>query len=64
MAKAWVNDRNVHLGDFADEAEAARAYNRAARKYHKKRAYLNVVDSTDDDGRPRAADRLKGLGMI
>jgi len=29
-----VNKRNIHIGCFGDEAEAARAYDKAAREYH------------------------------
>ena len=38
-----VNRRRIHLGCFLTELEAARAYDEAARKYHKEYACLNNV---------------------
>jgi len=38
------NRKYFHLGVFEDETEAARAYDEAARKYHKEFAYLNFPE--------------------
>lgn len=40
-ARITVNKRKIHLGHFPDEISAARAYDTAARKYHKEFAVLN-----------------------
>lgn len=39
-----ANSQRICLGTFADEAEAARAYDRAAREYHGEFARLNFPD--------------------
>lgn len=39
-----VNGTRLRIGKFSDEIEAARAYDRAARKYHKEFAALNFPD--------------------
>ena len=44
VVKICVNYRLIHLGYFDDIKEAAKAYNDAAIKYHKKFARLNVID--------------------
>ncbi len=38
------NGKRKYLGKFKDETEAAKAYDRAARKYHKEFARLNFPD--------------------
>lgn len=47
-AKPWraqikVNGKQIHLGHFADDIDAAKAYNEAAIKYHGEFACLNDV---------------------
>lgn len=43
-AGAVKRGAQIHLGRFTDEAEAARAYDRAAREYHGEYARLNFPD--------------------
>jgi hypothetical protein len=42
-ARITVSGKNIHLGNFNTEAEAALAYNNAALKYHKQFARLNKM---------------------
>lgn len=42
-AKIKVNNKDVHLGCFGDEIEAAKAYNEAAIKYRGEFAYINEI---------------------
>jgi hypothetical protein len=49
--KKWAatirgNNRAIHLGYFADETDAARAYDEAAKKYHKEFARLNFPEGS------------------
>ncbi len=39
-----VNGTSLRIGKFSDEIEAAKAYDRAARKHHKEFAVLNFPD--------------------
>jgi hypothetical protein len=43
-ARIRVNGKRISLGLFKDEIEAAKAYDRAARKYHGEFASLNFPD--------------------
>ena len=42
-ARIRVNNTLIHLGCFKYKTQAARAYNKAAKKYHKQFAKLNPV---------------------
>lgn len=48
IAKIRVNRQGIHIGSFADEVEAARAYDAAACKYHGTFARLNFPEATED----------------
>ncbi|MBN2138267.1 MAG: carbamoyl-phosphate synthase large subunit [Sedimentisphaerales bacterium] len=52
-ARITVNNRRIYLGSFRDEAQAARAYDAAAKKYHGEFAVLNFPD--------KAASRFSSL---
>jgi len=41
MASIKTHGKTIYLGRFDDEADAAKAYDAAARKYHKEFAHLN-----------------------
>jgi len=45
-AEITVRGRLIHLGRFRDLIEAARAYDKAARRYHKEFAFLNFPEET------------------
>ena len=42
-ARLRINGREIRLGRFRDEKEAARAYNRAAKEHFKEFANLNIL---------------------
>jgi hypothetical protein len=44
IAQIRIDGKSTHLGSFASEADAARAYDRAAKKYHKEFAKLNFPE--------------------
>ena len=44
QAKIVVNGRKQYLGSFNNQLDGARAYDRAARKYHGEFAALNFAD--------------------
>jgi hypothetical protein len=48
-AQICFRGRKKHLGYYADEAEAARAYDRAARRYHGRFARLNFREQGTGD---------------
>ena len=39
-----VNNKTVTVGQYANEIDAAKAYNEAAIKYHGEFANLNIID--------------------
>ena len=43
LAKIIVKSKHIYLGTFDSEIEAAKAYNEAAKKYHKEFAFYNQV---------------------
>jgi len=54
QADIRVNGRHIFLGSFDDEVRAARAYDRAARKYHRQFAVLNFAEEHSRIGWRRA----------
>jgi hypothetical protein len=55
-----VKSRDVHVGYFASEVDAARAYDIAAKQYHGSRAHLNFTD----DESVRETDDLTPIPII
>lgn len=43
LAAIAIDKKDIHLGVFDNEIDAARAYNEAAIKYHGEFAYINVI---------------------
>ena len=58
-ARICVNGKSIHLGHLADEAEAARAYDAAARLYRGKAA---VVNFPRDEAEQRAQRQAHPAG--
>jgi len=48
-ARIKINGNSVHLGSFADELAAGRAYDEAAKKYHGEFACLNFPESAGSE---------------
>ena len=44
VAQITKNRKMYHIGVFADQDEAARAYNKMAKKLHEKYAFINIVE--------------------
>jgi len=42
--KITTHGKTIHLGDFKDEIQAAKTYDKAAKKYHREFAALNFPD--------------------
>jgi len=43
-ARIQINSRKIYLGSFASQIDAAKSYDKAARKYHKEFAVLNFAN--------------------
>ena len=43
FARLWFNNKSIWLGGYKTKEEAASAYNKGAKKYHKKFAQLNEI---------------------
>ena len=41
--RIMINNRNINIGFYTDEKEAAQAYNEAAQKHHGEFANLNII---------------------
>jgi len=48
VSQIRVNRKQIHIGTFKTEEEAAEAYNQAAIKHHGEYAKLNVIEAKDE----------------
>ncbi len=59
-----VEGKNKSLGYFESEVEAAKAYDEAARKYHKEYAYQNFCEEQTLSRRAKIRKVIRGLCLV